>query len=51
MKTEQDEDNLNRFVWHEMRGWETPYPEEWAGSHARGLSQLGLVVVEDAEDE
>ncbi len=42
MKTEQDEDNLNRFVWHEVRGWNTPYPVEWSGPHARGLNQLGL---------
>ena len=42
MKTEQDEDNLNRFVWHEMKGWDTPYPEQWAGAHGKGLARLGL---------
>ena len=42
MKTEQDEDNLNRFVWHEMKGWNTPYPEQWAGAHGKGLAKLGL---------
>lgn len=42
MKTPRDEDNLNRFIWHEMRGWETPYPEEWTGAHGRGLQRLGL---------
>ncbi len=50
MKSEQDEDNLNRFVWHEMRGWETPYPVEWAGSHARGLKELGLKVDLDRDE-
>lgn len=50
MKTEQDEDNLNRFVWHEMRGWDTPYPVEWAGSHARGLQALGLKVESDQDE-
>ncbi len=42
LKTETDEDNLNRFVWHEVRGWDVPYPAEWVGPHARGLTKLGL---------
>lgn len=42
MKTELDESNLNRFVWHEMRGWATPYPADWSGPHGRGLKKLGL---------
>ena len=42
MKTEKDEDNLNRFIWHEVKGWETPYPEKWAGAHGKGLKELGL---------
>ena len=42
MKTPTDEDNLNRFVWHEMKGWETPYPVEWAGAHGKGLTALRL---------
>jgi DNA-binding beta-propeller fold protein YncE len=42
MKTERDEDNLNRFVWHEMRGWNAPYPVQWAGAHGKGLKDLGL---------
>lgn len=50
MKTEQDEDNLNRFVWHEMKGWETPYPVQWAGAHGKGLKELGLEHDESAED-
>ncbi len=50
MKTAQDEDHLNRFVWHEMRGWTTPYPAAWAGGHARGLPQLGLRIDVDVED-
>ena len=44
LKTEQDEDNLNRFVWHETRGWQTPYPEKWSGAHGKGLKRLGLVL-------
>lgn len=26
---EADEDTLNRIVWHAMKGWRTPYPEEY----------------------
>jgi DNA-binding beta-propeller fold protein YncE/phospholipase C len=48
MKTEKDDDNLNRFVWHEVRGWEAPYPAEFAGFHATGLKSLGLVL--DAQE-
>lgn len=51
MKTERDEDNLNRFVWHEMMGWETPYPAEWAGAHARGLPALNLRIDADADED
>ncbi len=42
MKTERDEDNLNRFIWHEAKGWETPYPIDFAGAHGKGLHELGL---------
>lgn len=49
MKSEEDEENLNRFVWHEMKGWTTPYPSQWAGAHGRGLSQLGLKIHEDGD--
>ncbi len=51
MKTEQDEDNLNRFIWHEMKGWQTPYPEQWAGAHGRGLKELGLQIDLDATQD
>lgn len=50
MKTPQDEDNLNRFVWHEMMGWDTPYPAQWAGAHGRGLAELGLEADESESD-
>jgi hypothetical protein len=26
-----DEDTLNRILWHAMRGYDAPYPEEFAG--------------------
>lgn len=42
MKTPQDEENLNRFVWHDVMGWRTPYPADLVGSHGKGLRRLGL---------
>ena len=51
MKTPLDEDNLNRFVWHEVKGWQSPYPSEWSGPHGRGLKELRLVLDENAEDD
>ncbi len=51
MKSELDESNLNRFVWHEIRGWETPYPERWSGAHAKGFKSLGLEHDPGAEED
>ncbi len=42
MKTPVHEDQLNRFIWHEHRGWDAPYPEEFAGAYGKGLEALGL---------
>jgi hypothetical protein len=28
---EADEDTLNRIIWHATRGYDTPYPERFAG--------------------
>ncbi|MEC7565753.1 MAG: LamG-like jellyroll fold domain-containing protein [Planctomycetota bacterium] len=44
MKTEQDEDNLNRFIWHDVKGWRTPYPVKLSGAHGRGLGQRNLLL-------
>lgn len=51
MKTELDESNLNQFVWHEVRGWNTPYPVEWSGAHGKGLKELGLQFDENRSDD
>ncbi len=51
MKSERDEDNLNRFVWHEVKGWNVPYPEEWSGAHGKGLQKLGLEFDPNAKDD
>ena len=31
-----DEDILNRILWHAMRGYDTPYPEGFAGKSGDG---------------
>lgn len=51
MKTSQDEDNLNRFIWHEQKGWEVPYPVEYAGSHGKGLEAIRLIRTEDETED
>ncbi len=45
-----DEDLLNRILWHAVRGVDAPYPEEYAGSHGKGLKARGLVLVPEEED-
>jgi YVTN family beta-propeller protein len=42
MKTAEDDDKFNRALWHEMMGYNTPYPVAFAGSHGKGLKKLGL---------
>jgi DNA-binding beta-propeller fold protein YncE len=37
-----NEDDLNRVIWHAMKGVDTPYPAEFAGAHGKGLAGLGL---------
>ena len=51
MKSEKDEDNLNRFVWHDTMGWTTPYPVEYAGAHGKGLKKLGLILDPNREED
>jgi YVTN family beta-propeller protein len=41
-KTPTDEANLNRILWHDMRGYKTRYPAEFAGAHGRGLKERKL---------
>jgi DNA-binding beta-propeller fold protein YncE/phospholipase C len=44
LKSAKDDDDLNRIVWHAMKGYATPYPSEWAGFHGRGLRERGLAL-------
>src|SRR5262245_20141702 len=32
---EADEDTLNRILWHSTRGYDTPYPERFAGKRPK----------------
>ena len=50
LKSAKDDDDLNRIIWHSMKGYDALYPEEWAGFHGRGLKAKGLSLDED-EDE
>lgn len=50
MKTAEDDDHLNRIVWHAMKGYSTPYPAEFAGYHGKGLKKRGLVSVDEDDD-
>ncbi len=42
LKSAKDDDDLNRIIWHSMKGYDVPYPAEWAGYHGRGLKERGL---------
>lgn len=50
-----DEDAFNRVLWHDAMGDDAPYPQEFAGSHGKGLAALGLKlderVVKDEDDD
>ncbi|HWQ90868.1 MAG TPA: bifunctional YncE family protein/alkaline phosphatase family protein [Clostridia bacterium] len=46
-----DEDTMNRILWHAMKGVNTPYPEQFAGAHGRGLRKLGLALGGLDEDD
>ena len=37
-----DDDEMNRVLWHAVKGVDAPYPSEWAGAHGRGLKGLKL---------
>ena len=37
-----DDDEMNRVLWHAVKGVDAPYPAEWAGAHGRGLKGLKL---------
>ena len=50
IKTEQDEDNLNRAIWHAMKGYDVPYPVEFAGAHGKGLTKRRLLLDPDSDD-
>ncbi len=46
-----NEDQFNRVLWHAAKGANTPYPEQYAGAHGKGLAPLGLTLDKAASDE
>ncbi|MEZ6143245.1 MAG: bifunctional YncE family protein/alkaline phosphatase family protein [Zavarzinella sp.] len=50
-----NDDQMNRILWHAMKGIETPYPADFAGAHGKGFRKAGLLrdprYQEDDDDE
>jgi hypothetical protein len=46
-----DEDELNRILWHAVKGVDARYPRELAGAHGRGLKDRRLIFGGEEEDE
>ncbi len=46
-----DDDEMNRAIWHSVKGEDAPYPAEFAGAHGRGLAELRLALAPEAEDD
>ncbi len=45
------EDDLNRILWHEAKGYGASYPARYAGAHGRGLRSLRLKAEPDVTRE
>ncbi|HTS17290.1 MAG TPA: bifunctional YncE family protein/alkaline phosphatase family protein [Verrucomicrobiae bacterium] len=48
-----NDDLLNRIIWHSVKGVDAPYPVAFAGPHGKGLKALNLkhAPVEDDDDD
>ncbi|MDP4195223.1 MAG: alkaline phosphatase family protein [Bacteroidota bacterium] len=50
-----NDDSMNRILWFDAKGYNTPYPEKFAGAHGKGLKRLKLKLdnkaIEKDEDE
>jgi len=46
-----NDDLLNRIIWHSVKGVDAPYPVAFAGPHGRGLKALGLKHAPTADDD
>jgi len=42
MKTAEQDVLFNRAIWHEMKGYGSPYPWAWSGEHGKGLGRRRL---------
>jgi hypothetical protein len=45
-----NDDLLNRILWHSVKGVDTPYPVAFAGPHGKGLRALNLQHAPSAPD-
>lgn len=41
-KSEANDELFNRAIWHEMKGYDTPYPIAFAGEHGKGFAMRRL---------
>ena len=46
-----DDDTLNRILWHSVKGVDAPYPAAFAGAHGKGLRALGLKLAPTQDDD
>jgi len=46
-----DDNVLNRILWHSVKGVDAPYPAAFAGAHGKGLQALGLKLVSEDDDD
>ena len=46
-----DDNTLNRILWHSVKGVDAPYPAAFAGPHGKGLRALGLKLVPTDDDD
>lgn len=50
-RTAEHDAIMNRALWGAVKGWDVPYPAEWAGAHGRGLAGRQLVLSEEEDDD
>jgi YVTN family beta-propeller protein len=46
-----DDNLLNRIIWHSVKGVDAPYPVAFAGPHGRGLKALNLKLAPTEDDD
>jgi YVTN family beta-propeller protein len=46
-----DDNVLNRIIWHSVKGVDAPYPAAYAGPHGKGLHALNLKLAPTPDDD